>query len=441
MTDPRFLPSLLGQYALACNMTSAYYMLTMGEGMPGWFYPQMMLIYAPVLCLINRLFLRRERTLLFLSVLNAALCGAAMCAYFLLEPWRGIAYAAFVVIFLLWLTVRGVQTALKGPALRSILLTLDVSFVLLVAFVGYSSATGLALKWSIPALSGLCAAMFAAACLRSSQPLSPKGLLATLGAFSALFLLLWLLLGAAAPAGHGLVAVWNLMAAGVGAIKKLILRGILWLLSLLPDSDPGEMGWAELGDYAYETEELPAEEANPIWGVILLVIAAAGTVFLLIWLVRQLKSIRLRRTGGVAPASLPPRERTPLLQGLRRLIGSCLAAVRLRFRLYRGRNSAPGLYFLLVHRCRRAPWHKRPGETPREFLLRLAASAGEDTSLADALRALSKETDVALYSGHPGRARLEYAPIIRRRIGAASRKQFFRQLLDTIRPDIKKSAS
>ena len=96
--------------------------------------------------------------------------------------------------------------------------------------------------------------------------------------------------------------------------------------------------------------------------------------------------------------------------------------------LWRGRNTPKGLYFLLVHRCRRAPWHKIEGETPRQFLLRLCEASGGDQSLADALKALADAADAALYSPRPAPARLEYAPLIRRRLGAALRLHFFRQL-------------
>ena len=432
MYDPSLLISLCTQFALACNLTSFYYMITMGDGMPGWFFPQSMLIYAPLLYLINRLFLRRDRTMLSLGLLNVTLCGGMLLAYFLLEPWHGIAYVAFTVIFLAWLTISGCCSALNGPTLRSVLVTLDAALILLVAFVGYSSATKLDTVWSIPALAGLCACIIASATQRSAQPLGLKGWLAVGGAFGVLFLLLTILIGAATPAGHGLVAVWNLICGGINTVKSLVLRFVLFLLSLLPDAESDEMGWTELESYVQQGEELPVEEANPVLSVIFLVIAAVGAVFLLIWLIRQLRFIRLRRIGGDAVSSAPKRERTPLLQGIVRLVQSWISAIRFRIRLWRGRNTAAGLYFLLVHRSRRVPWYKRTGETPREFLLRLAATAGEDDELVSALKNLAKETDAAFYSGRSVQGKLPYAPLIRHRIGAAARTHLIRQQLQQL---------
>ena len=428
MHDTRIIPAGACQLALACNLTTAYYMLTMSDGAPGWYFPQITLLYGPLLYLIDRLFLKKERSLLAVGGLNVTLCAAAIGGYLLFEAWQGIAYFAFVSIFLGWLTLRGCTAAMRGPSLRNTLLTLDAAFLLLVAFIGYSSATALAPRWSIPSALGLCAAIISAVILRSSHSPGLKGWAAVAGAFALLFLLLWLVIGAAAPAGQGLVAIWSALAAGINAVKGLILRGFLFLLSLLPDAEiDGEGAWTEYGEAIF-VEEAPVEEGNPILGVILLVIFAVGAVAAIIWLIGQLRRIKLRTAAGTQAPALPRRERISLFKGLLRLVRGWYAGLKLRFILWRGRNTPDGLYFLLVHRCRRAPWHKTEGETPRQFLLRLCEASGGDQSLADALKALADAADEALYSPRPAPARLEYAPLIRRRLGAALRLHFFRQL-------------
>ena len=428
MHDTRIIPAAACQFALACNLTTAYYMLTMSDGMPGWFFPQIMLLYAPIIYLTDRLFLKKERSLLAVGSLNIFVCAAMIGGYLLLEPWQGIAYLAFVSMFLGWVTLRGCTAAMRGPSLRGTLLTLDAAFLLLVAFMGYSSATALAPKWSIPAVAGLCAAVIAAVILRSSHSPGLKGWLAVAAAFGLLFLLLWVVIGVAAPAGQGLVAVWSFLAAGINAVKSLLWRGFLFLLSLFPDADPeGESGWTEFGEAIF-VEETPAEEGNPILGLILLVICTVGAVAVVIWLIGQLRRIKLRAIAGVQAPTVPRRDRISLLQGMLRLLKGWHASLKLRFRLWRGRNTPDGLYFLLVHRCRRAPWHKRDGETPRQFLLRLCQSAGGDETLSNALKQLARDTDAALYSSHPSPSRLEYAPLIRRRLGTALRMHFFRSL-------------
>ena len=428
MHDRRILPAVACQLALACNLTTIYYMLTMRDGMPGWFFPQILLVYGPAVYLVNRLFLKKERSVLAVGALNVALGVAVGVGYFLLEPWQGIAYVSFAAFFMVWLTLRGAGSAHRGIPLQRTLLTLDAAFLLLVCFICYSSATALPPVWNIPAVAGLCAAIIAAVILRSSQSPGLKGWLAVAGAFALLFLLLWVVIGIAAPAGQGLVAVWSMVVACIGAVKSLLVRGFLFLLSLLPTADPeGEAGWTQFEE-AILVEETPAEEANPIFGVILLVIFVVAAVAGVIWLLAQLRRMKLRPVAGAQVAPLPKRERISLFKGLLRLLSSWHAALKLRFRLWRGRNSPAGLYFLLVHRCRRAPWHKNEGETPRQFLLRLCEAAGGDEALSSALKQLARDTDAALYSNRPAPERLEYAPLIRRKLGTALRLHFFRQL-------------
>lgn len=434
MHDHRPLPSIASQFALACNLTTAYYLITLDEGLSGPFFPLSMLAYAPLIYLINRVFLRRERTMLALTILNG-FCGTLMLVgYLLLDQWRGFSYLACTTIFLTWLTVRGCQFVLNGPPLRGTLLTLDCSFLLLIAFIGYSSIMGWAAHWSIPALCGLSASMIAASASRSPHTLGMKGWLAVGGAFGLLVLLMWLFVEVmAAPAGSGLVAIWALLASGVNTLKQLLFRFLAFLLSLLPDADPGEMEWYEIPEFAIP-EETPVAEASPVVGMIVLILAAACGAALLIWLVRYLGKLRLGRSHPKTTVSQPDRERTSILRGLLQMLSAWVEGVRLRFRLWKNRNTAVGLYFLLVHRCRRTPWHKRSGETPREFLLRMADAARSDAKLTDALEQLVVKTDAAFYSGRSDTSRLEYAPLIRHRIGIAVRKQFLSELLSRLRP-------
>ena len=148
-------------------------------------------------------------------------------------------------------------------------------------------------------------------------------------------------------------------------------------------------------------EDTPVEEANPIFGLILLVIFVVAAVAGVIWLLTQLHRMKLRPVAGTQVAPLPKRERISLFKGLLRLLRDRYAALKLRLRLWKGRNSPAGLYFLLVYRCRRAPWHKTEGETPRQFLLRLSEASGGDEALSAALKQLAQDTDAALYSNRP----------------------------------------
>ena len=431
--DARLLPAVCYQFGLACNLTTAYYVLTMSAGMPGWFFPQILLLYGPMIYLFNRLFLRRERSLLALFGVNAVLMAAVIAAYFRFEVWQGASYFIFSAFFLFWLTYCGGSCATDGLPLPWALLNLDAAFVLFVLFISYSSAFDLPIRWSIPAAGGLCACIACAVILRSSRSPGLKGWLAVGGSFALLLALLQVVTGAAAPAGRGLVALWNLIAQGYTAVTRMILRFFHYLLSLLPNSDPGAL--EEMEQWEAVLPEIPADaEISPMVSAVFFLffsaVAAAGAV----WLILRLRQIRLRKTGTRTPSPLPKKERVSLLPALLRLVRGWYTAVKLRFFLWRHRNSSRGLYFLLVHRCRRAPWHKRPGETPRQFLSRLSQAAAGDEILAKALSDLAAETDAVFYAPNPVEKHLPYAPLVRRRTGAALIRYALRQTAARLSP-------
>lgn len=435
MSDSRSFTCGISQFALACNLTTVFYLLTLNDGPPGTIFPRVMLLYAPLLYWINRLFLRRERTMLSLTLLNGVLVCLVLTAHLLLDPWRGFASLVFTAAFLLWLSVRGCRFALSGAPIRGTLLTLDCSFLLLLVFTGYSAILGWDGRWSIPALCGLAASIVAAASSRSPKSRNARGWLAVGAAFALLVGAIWLFTQfMAAPAGSAFVSLWTLITSGIHAVKRLLLGLLTYLLSLLPNADPGELPSYEIPDFS-SLEESAIQEASPIAGTIVLAVLIGCAAALLIWLVRRMGKLRLGRVQKKTADHKLHRDRTSFLKGILRLLSSFAAGVRFRFRLWRNRNTPAGLYFLLVHRCRRAPWHKRPYETPREFLLRMAGTARSDEELSAALKRLAVETDAALYSGHTGPSVLAYAPMIRRKIGTAARKQFLSDLLP--RPQFK----
>ena len=428
MPDCRLSVCVASQFAMACNLACVYDLMSLEKGLTGGFFPLSMLLYAPLIYLLDLLLLRRNPTVLVLSTLNFLCAGAMLLGRLLLEPWRGFADLAFAAAFLIWLTMRAGQFAREGAPLRGTLLMLDCSFLLLIAITAAFSASLLPLARAVPALCGLSASMVTASASRSPKTAGAKGWLALGIAFALLMVPMWFFLTVlATPAASGLVSVWRVITSGIRAVGQCFLGLLGYLLSLFPGASLGEPG-------SYEVPELPAlddspiPEVSPIVGAVLLILLALCAAALLVWLIRTLGRSRVGRTAPMKSAPPPRRERTGFGQGLLRLLSSLIRAVELRWRLWQNRDTALGLYFLLEHRCRRSPWRKVPGETPREFLLRMAEAARPDDALRRALTELARQTDAALYSNRPPQSRAEGAALIRRRMGAAVRRQYWNRL-------------
>ena len=332
--------------------------------------------------------------------------------------WASLAFAA---AFCIYLTVRACQSAMAAPGLRSNLMSMELSMLTLILFTAYCGVSTLPAVWCIPAVGGCAAAVVGVMLSRLERSPGLRGWLLILAAFILIFFLLWLLVSfAAAPAGGGVVTLWQTAVSAVRYVLDLIWRFLLFLVSLIPQT--------EIEGYEMEFNAIPLPEQHELTdsdGVILGAMAFIAAVFLLIGLVRLLIRLGRVRVGGKAgrQANGKSRRHIPLSQGLRRLWAALQGGIALRLRLWREKNMPAGLLCILIRRCRFGPWHKRTGETPREFLLRLQNAAGEDRELREALTRLIPAVDAAIYAENMA-VPFPEAALIRRRVGSAVRRQF-----------------
>ena len=428
------LPTFAMQMGMGCILCTLVYFISLsGTGVHGCF-PLVLMVYGPILLGLDRLFLRRQRTMLALTVLNGAALAALLALIWLSGGWQGWAMEVITVLVCLCPTVQAGYQALEPPTQISQILTVDASFVVLLLFTCYAAAADLPLMYCLPICAGCAASLLGLILRRSGGELHGRGWVMVAGSFVCVFALLWVMVYvAAAPAGAGVVRVWEGLVAAVKAVGSLIGRFLIFLASLIPV--PEYTGDAEL---EMEIPVIPqiqeaTEELSP--GAMML-LAAAGillALFLVTLLVRSLARLRIGGARKTQARREGQRRRHPsLLAGLRHLAAAWRRHLALLRWLRQHREQPEGLYFLLVRRCRKAPWHKRPGETPREFLLRLSGAAEADSTLCAALRDLASAVDTALYAPCPQPVTVPQASLIRRRTAAAVRQQLLRRRTDAL---------
>ena len=173
-------------------------------------------------------------------------------------------------------------------------------------------------------------------------------------------------------------------------------------------------------------------EGNP---VMLMVLAAGAVIFLLYFAVLGLRILSRLRVGGRKSAvhKKIKGNKTPFWEALKRFLSGIRKQFRLRLYLHRNRNEPVGLFYHLVRRCRRSPWHKRAGETPGMFLRRMRDSVGGDRELAAALDELVPAVDAALYALDRPSCPFEQAALIRGRIRKSVRRHYVRVCFDNLR--------
>lgn len=422
MSDKHTLSAVTAQLTVACNLASIYIVLGMREDFHTWFFPGALLLFAPLLYGLDRLFLRRERSLRALWLLNilAAAIFIVLCCW--ADGLSGVLHRLPMMVFFTgWLTFKAVNSALDGPSLNNMLLCLDGSILVLVLFSAYSAASGLELIWSIPAICGFASAMLGMTARRSSRSFGWKEWTFMAVAFCLIFGVMWLLVDLiAAPAGSGLVALWNALVQLASFIGYLVTRFVRFLASLFPSvPEDGELAVPAAPAI---TPEMAAGEGNPLLGTVVIVLLLAFAVFCVVQLIRKLGG---RQVGGKAAKvnSVHRRARVSLKQGLQTLFAEWKQKLLLRKFLWTHRNTAVGLYFTLVRRCRLTPWHKLPGETPREFLTRLQRGIRSDLNVSSAIPRLISAVDAALYAGAPLSQPFAEAAWLRRNIPASLQRQ------------------
>lgn len=431
MNEQTCLPSAARLLSSACAQCTLALMITLSSDLTGRYYPFMLIPYALILFVADRIFLRRERTMMALVLLNGGICLAAFISLLPLGGIRDWSTAVIAGVFCVWLAVDAGQLSQKKPTLSQLILGADLCLVLLVVFTAYLTAMELPVFWCVPIAAGCAASILGIMAFRSGTGLGPRSWVFLTGVFAGVFGMVWLLVSfVAAPAGEGLVTLWNWLTRAILFVLNGLWQFLLFLLSLLPDGQYEELPVPPVQQFPEQMEEL--FQANPLAKLLFLSALGIGAVVAGVIVLRYLHRLRLPAIR-TRPGSTVRRGRISLLSALRRLLMSGIRAVRFQLWLWKNRNTAQGLYFLLVGRSSRTPWHKRSGETPREFLSRLEQQTAGNRELTQAFEQLIPAVERALFAPGARNVPVPQARFIRCRLGGAIRQELMKNILTRLR--------
>ena len=407
--------SVAVQLAVACDFIAVYCIVASQNGIKWWLFPGVILLYAPLIYAVNRVFLLKERSLRSAAILNAVLAAAIIALCIAADGWCGFGTLIFMLLSVIWLTVQGAGFALTSPQIKHMLLCLDVTVLIVAAFAVYSAFFGLEAGPGTVMTLGFIAVCFGTAVRRCGRPLGLRGWLFTVTAFSVLALIMLFILGvAAASAGEGLVGIWKGLAAAAVSLDTVLLSLIQPFAALFPrlskeviplqQSNASDAG----GDQLFiEGSMVGMGSIMIVLGVILLI----GAVFV----IKKLGSIKTRKSES-ENAVISER----IVRTEKSSASKLFAALKNRFRVYmfikKNRDTAKGVYLYLVKQCRKREIRKKEEDTPREFLERLIERAEGLPEFQEALSALSLDIDRALYSRQGESYRISYGAVIRRDI-------------------------
>ena len=392
------IPSFLMQISLGGILCALSYLFISEGQIPAVYFPGVLLVYGPLVYVVNRLFLRQDRTVIGLVILNVILALLLISSVRLVCGWSRCGGGIPVGILTALVTLRGAQLNLKPPKLSSAILWMEISIVLLAIFIGIWATLDNSMLWSIPAAVGGCAALLAVIAHRMNQIMGAREWPLLLLIFALMGGVLWLLVAfLAAPTGQGVMALWNGLLSVLRLIGEGIHRLMLFLASFIkPEAyETLEMETDQGGGMNFGEEDGVMSSFGVILAVILAVLLAAAAIAAILVFGRQYLG---RRKVGGARTRVKGEKRPSFLAALKRLIAETLAHVRFRRLLWRQRNTVTGTYYHLERICRRTPWKRGAGETPCRFLNRLQSACGENQRCADSLGQLAPLVERALYS-------------------------------------------
>ncbi len=414
MKEQNHVTAAASQLSAGAIAVTLLFLMTLGDRTFQLWYPLLWLCYGPLLYGADRLFLRRERSVQALTILNGCAGLALLLVFLLADGWRGVWVLVATGTGCLALSAQAATLCMEPVRLSFVIQWLDIGLVLLVVFAAYLGALGISMVWAMPAAVGCGAAILGTLNFRAGGRLSPRGwgLLAVL--LAALSGAVWL--GAntiSRGAGKGLLFLWNSLKRIALAAYAGFYRFMEWLALLLPSQEYSEIemepGTAALDLSATEYVEV----AIPRFVYVLL-----GLLVLLVLILLLRYARRFRVQGEKVKQQIrqkPVRRRISLLSALKRKLAWLSEGFRLRLYLHRRRDTALGAFYDLLRRAYGRSWREGAGESPREFLSGLAAKAGEDEELYAALMDLIPMAERALYAPEGSGEPYPQAVLLRRR--------------------------
>ena len=374
MNESKFFSALMQQLTIV-GFICTFYNLISSEVVKG-FYPIMLFGFVLVIVPSVHLFLLKERTARSLIFLCSIIVLCAEVLVFILSKEKTVSQRLQAIPFLFFFSAYTVRRLLKGTDVRTMVRTFDVSILLMLSIGVYLAAHSLNLQILYPSLLSTFISFSSIIYLRQKEDGGTKNWAVTILSLLLSALIVYALVEYSSLLGKGVLAIQNWLL----AIGNAFLRFVNWLFSLIPRlfnvEDDGVLEWETDEQYRGNYE---------LNGII------------------DLYFMKFLKVGGEKRAKkvLGEKRKGPgLLSALKRAFHSILSAIRVKLYIMRNKNNTKGLYFYLINRLKRDEERKMPGETAKEFLIRLS-NIYELSDIREDLIALSEKINVAFYAEQP----------------------------------------
>lgn len=394
MRNDNFAGSFFFIISTACCYASLFGIFLEREGFDVSVYPACIIVYLPVIFILNYLLLKKERSISFLGIFNGIFTAGLAAVSFVFcgaDGFVGICVRIFACIAI---TYYAVSLVVKSPSLSAYFVVLDISvFLVILAYAVDYFGTYVKSTPEI-AIFGAAFALIGLINTRMGNVFGFRGFCIAASALAGLGALAWLFAKHVAGFAGGIITgAFNGLLKAAGFVLKLVERALLWFFSLfpVPDEEFDPDGGMEIINIAGAAEE-EAESSGAALIVLIVGLILLAAVFFFVF--RKLK------IGGVKLSSAAANNKKGIsfFDALKRAFKNLSEKIAVIWLLAVKRKTVTGVYFRLERFYSKSALKRRIGETPREFLTRLKAVNSADPEYSSAFDELIEKTELAFYS-------------------------------------------
>ena len=432
MSEKHTFSGIMAQLTLACIIcTLTYTMLFIYGRQPNLYYPAVLMIYGPMLYIIDIFFLRKQRTQEQLTILNAVLCVLFIVSVLVIDGLGGGVEAAFTIAFSIWLAVNSAKMAMVRPRLQNMISQFDVSAIVLVLFMAFLTYKELSEVWCIPAVIGFTAAVLGVISRRMGRRMGIKEWGTIGGVFIAIFAVIWVVITfVARPVGNALSFLANKFIAGISFVAGKFF-GLLDSFAALFNKDADYTNiYGEPQQNISVSEQEMLSEMDYSYLIPIAVIAAIVILGLIVWAYLQVRKQHIGGSVLFAETKQTEGEKTSFIDGIKNAFLMMSRSIKVKIAISANKNKPLGLFYYAVIKMQHSSMHKDTGETPCEFLEKLknaeiisadAAEKEPDKEFIQAMNEFINKVDTAFYAPAFENEDIKKASLIRKKLKAMRR--------------------
>mgnify|MGYP007088293047 CR=1 FL=1 len=382
--------------------------------------PIFLVVYTPIITVLNNSFLKKERSGSSIAIFNLIVIILFEVAIILLRTTVSLFISVLFIPLFVLISAFSVRALTKETGEKSILRLFDISIFSLIFTIFYllsNNANRITIVYPIIATT-----ISLITILTMRQGGKKKGWILTVCVALVTLFLVFLLDRYAPTIGKGLVNFWY----KIVALAKRIYAFFLYLISLLPSIKP-KLNYDILpkpadGEYRREVVTGTIGES-----VLKIIVFAFFLIVAIIALIIVLKNIK--RNGGAKTNKKKTISNNSLIGAIKASLLRLKDEIKLRRYIRQNKDYSLGLSLWMEKKLKNDIWHRELDESRTSFVERIGLLINEE-----ALIKCSKNVDEILYSNEKiSVLKVEESKSIRNRILKAKSKRDKEKFLERFR--------